>query len=272
VTTASKTTLADWKAEQGRVWGSASWQEIAEHQLFRVHDELVARLAPRPGERWLDLATGTGAVALRAARAGAEVTAQDLAPALIERARSLAAEQGLQVRFDVGDAERLPYPDESFDVVASAHGIVFAVDHAAVARELARVCRPGGRLGVTYWLPNPGLARLMDRVGYTRPEGAGRPRDWARPEYATELLGGDFELEFFEAVCPWTGESGEALWRLFIESDGPARTGVAALEEEEREALHRDWVDYFEGHRKEDGISAPRPYLLVLGRRRGGGM
>jgi SAM-dependent methyltransferase len=261
--------LDAWKAQQAGLWGSASWQNIAEQQLFRVHDELVARLAPRPGERWLDLATGTGAVALRAARAGAEVTAQDLAPALIDTATKLAAREGLQVRFDVGDAERLPYPDASFDVVSSAHGIVFAVDHAAVARELARVCRPGGRLGLTYWLPNPELARLMDRVGYRRPAGAGQPRDWTRPEYVTGLLGGDFELRFVEAICPWTGESGEALWRLFIESDGPAKTGVAALTSAEREALRRDWIEYFEGYRGEDGISAPRPYLLVLGTREG---
>lgn len=87
-------------------------------------DELVARLAPSPGERWLDLATGTGAVALRAARAGAEVTGLDLAPQLIETAKRLAAEEGRRLRFDVGDAERLPYADAYFDVVSSAHGIV----------------------------------------------------------------------------------------------------------------------------------------------------
>jgi SAM-dependent methyltransferase len=260
--------VGNWKAEQARVWGAASWQDIAETELFRVHDELVSRLAPRPGERWLDLATGTGAVALRAARAGAVVTAQDLAPALIETAGRLAAKEGLQIRFDVGDTERLPYPDAGFDVVSSAHGVVFAVDHAAAARELARVCRPGGRIGVTYWRRNPELAALMDRIGYQRPTGAGRPRDWARPEYVTELLGGEFDLEFVEAVCPWTGESGEATWQLLITSDGPAKAGVAALAPGEREALHRDWVEYFEGHRTGCGISAPRPYLIVLGRRK----
>jgi ubiquinone/menaquinone biosynthesis C-methylase UbiE len=170
-----------------------------------VHDALVARLGPRQGDRWLDLATGTGAVALRAARAGAEVTGLDLAPGLIETAKRLATERRLTVRFDTGDVERLPYADASFDVVSSAHGVVFAVDHAAVAAELARVCRPGGRLGLTYWLPNSELQRLMERVGYTRPDGAGRPADWARRDYATGLLGEHFELDFAEAVCPWTG-------------------------------------------------------------------
>jgi SAM-dependent methyltransferase len=163
-----------------------------------------------------------------------------------------------------------PMPNASFDVVASAHGVVFAVDHAAVAQELARVCRPGGRLGLTYWLPNPELQRLMERVGYTRPADADRPSDWARREYATELLGADFELGFVEAVCPWRGESGEALWRLFIRADGPAKAGLATLTTAAREALRRDWIEYFERHRTDGGISAPRPYMIILGRRRGG--
>jgi ubiquinone/menaquinone biosynthesis C-methylase UbiE len=217
--------LTALKADQARIWWSGSWHEIAERQLFPVHDELVARLHPQPGERWLDLATGTGAVALRAARAGAEVTAQDLAAGLIETARRIAAQEALSIDFDVGDAERLDYPDSSFDVVSSAHGVVYAYDHGAVASELARVCRPHGRLGLTYWLPNPELQALLERVGYARPAGADLPSDWVRRDYATELLGDAFELEFAEAVCPWAGESGAAMWRLLIESDGRRAKG-----------------------------------------------
>jgi SAM-dependent methyltransferase len=264
------TALAELKSAQARIWGSASWQQIAERQLYPVHDELVTRLGPRPLERWLDLATGTGAVALRAARAGADVTGQDLAAELIETARHLAAQEGLSIDFDVGDAESLGYRDASFEVVASAHGVVHAYDHQAVAREMARVCRPGGRLGLTYWLPNPELQALMERVGYARPRGADLPSDWVRRDYVTDLLGKDFELGFAEAVCPWTGESGAAMWQLLIESDGPAREGVAGLSAADRAALERDWTDYFERHRTPDGISAPRPYLLILARRRAG--
>jgi hypothetical protein len=137
-----------------------------------------------------------------------------------------------------------------------------------VASELARVCRRAGRLGLTYWLPNPELQALMQRVGYARPHGADLPGDWVRPDYATALLGDHFELEFAEAVCPWTGDSGAAMWHLLIESDGPARAGVAGVSAAERTALERDWIDYFERHRTAEGISAPRPYLLILGRRR----
>jgi SAM-dependent methyltransferase len=262
------TGLTHWKAEQARAWGAAPWQNIAENVLFAVHDELVTRLAPRPGEHWLDLATGTGAVALRAARAGAQVSALDLSSALVHTARRLAAKQALAVRFDIGDAERLPYRDASFDVVSSAHGVVFAADHAAVARELARVCRPGGRLGLTYWQPNPELEHVMNRIGYARPANADNPRDWRQPQYVDGLLGDEFELEFVAATCFWTAESGEAAWRLFTGSDGPAKTGVAALPPAKREALHHDWVDYFERHRADGAVSVPRPYLLILGRRR----
>lgn len=107
----------------------------------------------------------------------------------------------------------------------------------------------------------------MERVGYTRPEGASRPGDWARREYAADLLGDHFDLDFVEAICPWTGESGDALWQLFLRADGPAKAGVAARPHDEREALRRDWVEYFKRHRTEAGITAPRPYLIIHGRR-----
>lgn len=112
--------------------------------------------------------------------------------------------------------------------------MVHAYDHRAVANELARVCRPGGRLGLTYWLPNPKLQALMERVGYARPPGADLPGDWVRRDYAITLLGEAFDLEFAEAVCPWTGESGAAMWQLLIQSDGPARESQASTQRSDR--------------------------------------
>ena len=92
-----------------------------------------------------------------------------------------------------------------------------------MAHELARVCRPGGRLGLSYWQSSPELEQLMDRVGYARPQTADNPRDWRQPRYVSRLLGADFALEFVEAACFWIAESGEAAWRLFIGSDDPPR-------------------------------------------------
>jgi SAM-dependent methyltransferase len=142
-----------------RVVGLGHWQPMAA-RFTPIHDHLVAKLDPRPGERWLDIGTGTGAVALRAARAGARVTAVDIAPRMIETARWLASSERLSIRFEIGDAETLALEDESFDVVASALGVVLAPDHSAAARELARVCRPGGRLGIVAWRIDPELERL----------------------------------------------------------------------------------------------------------------
>jgi SAM-dependent methyltransferase len=264
-------TLDQEARRQAELWGSGQWERLAEG-MADIHDRLVAALDPQPGERLLDVATGTGAVALRAAKAGAEVTAQDLAPRLVDTARRLAAEQGLTIRFDVGDATRLPYGDASFDVVASAHGVAHVPDHRAVARELARVCRPGGRLGLSDWLPDryPEFERMLAPFRPAASPGSPRRDDWGRPQRVRQLLDEAFELEFVEGNSPWTGASGEAIWKTYLDANGVARSWVESLEPERRGQLHTAWVEYFERHRTRYGIRAPRAYLLVVGRRRAG--
>lgn len=236
--------------------------------MGELHDDLVAHLEPRRGERWLDVACGTGAVAARAARAGADVTGCDFAEGLIERARRLAAAEDLEIRFDVADAESLPYEDASFDVVASAVGVIFAPDHAAVARELARVCRPGGRLGLVAWRAAT-LFRSVTAKYQPPPEpGAGDSEDWGREEYAERLLGEAFELAFLSRRMYMRGESGEEVWTLLGESVGVFRALQASLDPARREELHRDFVEHLEAHRDENGIALPGDYLLILGTRR----
>ena len=131
------------KQRQSVMWGKGPYQRITE-TIADIHEAVVERLAPESGDRWLDLACGTGAVAERAAAAGATVTGLDLAPVLIETAKERAAELGLEIEYVVGDVERLALPDASFDKVSSTCGIMFAPDHEAAARELARVTAPGG--------------------------------------------------------------------------------------------------------------------------------
>ena len=141
------------KQKQGVMWGSGPYQNITD-TIPDIHELVIERLAPTRGVRWLDLACGTGAVAERASRAGAQVTGVDLAPALIETARERAAEQGLEIDYRVGDCERLEeLADESFDVVSSTCGVMFAPDHKATARELGRVTKSGGRLGSSTGTP-----------------------------------------------------------------------------------------------------------------------
>src|SRR5918912_2631100 len=128
------------------MWGGADYERIAQ-RFAPVHDELVARLVPAPGERWLDVGTGTGEVALRAARGGAEVTAIDISNELLELAR--AKEDAERVSWELGDAQSLRFDDGAFDVVVSSFAVIFAPDQEAAAHELGRVCRRGGRLGLT---------------------------------------------------------------------------------------------------------------------------
>src|SRR5881397_2630561 len=131
------------KQRQSVMWGNGPFENVAD-TIADIHEVILERIPPRAGERWLDLACGTGAVAERAARAGADVTGVDLAPALIDTARERAAAQGLEIDYRVGDCEHLDeIEDGSFDVVSSTCGVMFAPDHEATARELGRVTKPG---------------------------------------------------------------------------------------------------------------------------------
>jgi SAM-dependent methyltransferase len=258
------------KQRHSVVWGTGPYERISA-TIADLQDELVERLEPRPGLRWLDAATGTGEVAKRAARAGADVVGLDLAPALIETAKREAEAEGLDIQYDVGDAEAMPYEDASFEVVSSSCGVMFAPDHAAVARELARVTRPGGRVGLACWRPEGTLGdmfRVMATYAPPPPEGAGSPFDWGREEHVSELLGDPFELEFVSLESLLVAPSAEDVWQLFSTSYGPTKTLADSLDEDRREALHRDFVDLHAAYEDGDGLRMPRSYLLTLGTRR----
>ena len=183
------------KQRQSAMWGSGPYQRVT-GTIADIHERVVERLDPRPGRRWLDLACGTGAVAERAAARGAEVTGVDLAPALIETARERAAELGLEVDYRVGDCERLELPDASFDVLSSTCGVMFAPDHRATARELARVTRAGGRIALANWTPSGGVARMFAMMAPFQPAPPpSSPFDWGDEERVSALLDERFELE-----------------------------------------------------------------------------
>ena len=259
------------KERQSVVWGSGPYERISEH-LAIAHDHLLRAVEARPGERWLDVATGTGEIAVRAAEVGASVTGVDLAPGLIETARERAREGGVEVALEVGDAERLPYPDAGFDVVSSSFGVMFAPDQRAVAAELARVTRPGGRLALLNWHPSRGVAeffKVMAPYMPPPPEGAGNPFAWGDRDRLSELIGDAFELRYEEGDCPQPGTSAEEVWELFTSAYGPTKALAASLDDERRAALRRGWITYFDQFRNGARVSQPRPYLLVLGTRRG---
>jgi ubiquinone/menaquinone biosynthesis C-methylase UbiE len=256
------------KQRQSAMWGTGPYQRITE-TISDIHELVVDRLAPRRDERWLDLACGTGAVAEHAAARGAAVTGIDLAPELIRTAQERAAERDLEIDYRVGDCERLDVADESFDVISSTCGVMFAPDHAAAAQELARVTRRGGRIALASWTPTGGLARMFGVMApfmATKPPSS--PFAWGDEPHVRDLLGDWFDLDIAEHVSTLTVPSGEYYWELFSTSYGPTVTLAESLGDR-REELHAAWVEFFESNYRSDGeIVHPREYLLVYGVRR----
>jgi ubiquinone/menaquinone biosynthesis C-methylase UbiE len=241
------------------VWSGASYERIAE-TFAPIHDRIVARLASGPGTRLLDVACGTGGVALRAARTGADVVGVDISADQLEKARSAAAEARLAIRFDEGDAQELPYADAEFDAVASAFGIVFAPDHGRAANELARVCRPAGRLALTTWQKDA-WSDVHEQAGRTFPPGAGA-EEWSQEEHVRELLGDAFELELQTGSWRVEADSGEALWELASTSMPPLRAWLAGLDGTARAHAEGVYVEALAS-----GV-LEREYVLILGTRR----
>ena len=259
------------KERQSIMWGIGPYQEITE-TLKDIHSLVIERLDPQPGDQWLDLACGTGAVAELAASRGATVTGIDLAPALIETAKQRADDQGVDIDYQNGDCERLEVEEASFDKLSSTCGIMFSPDHEATARELRRVVKPGGRIALANWTPEGGLGKMFRMMGPflpSPPPGAGSPFEWGREDHVAELLGDAFELEIEEHVSTLKLPTGEDYWVLFSSSYGPTKAAAGALDDDRREEFHQTWVDFFESnYQSGNEIVHPREYLLVLGTRR----
>src|SRR5262245_56166588 len=149
--------LAERKAEMRAMWARGDYARFARETVWELGPVLVEAARISAGQRVLDVATGTGNVAIRAAEAGAQVVASDLTPEHFEAGRREAAKRGLELDWVEADAEALPFADDAFDVVTSSLGAIFAPDHRAVADELVRVCRPGGAIAMINFTPD-GLA------------------------------------------------------------------------------------------------------------------
>ena len=240
-------------------WSGASYERIAE-TFAPIHDRIVEALGIGPGVGFLDVACGTGGVALRAARAGADVTGIDISADQLAKARRAAEAEGLSIRFDEGDCEELPYGDAEFDAVASAFGAIFAPDHERTAAELARVCKPGGRLALTAW-PKDEWSEVNERAGRTLPPGPDA-REWAEEEHVRSLLGAAFDLELQTGEARIEADSGAELWELVSTSMPPLRAWLAEQSDEARAHAERVYLDALAS-----GVLARR-YVLVLGTRR----
>lgn len=263
--------FTELKQRQAAAWSNGRFEDVADN-LRDMHAALVHLLGPQAGERWLDVGCGAGNVAELAAGAGATVTGIDLAPRLIEVAKARAAAGGYEIDYRVGDAEQLDVEDDSFDVVVSSVGLIFAPDHDAAARELARVVRPGGRFAFTAWTPEGSMGGLFKTLGPFQPpppEGAGSPLQWGTEPYVREKLADAFELRIDRRTAHFEDASLDEAWDEFATKFGPAKTLLEHLDPERRAELERAMRDHLRASMQPDGRIVDDPeYLLVSGIRR----
>jgi SAM-dependent methyltransferase len=266
--------VADLKDVHRGVWSAGDYAQVAEHIDLAPPADLLARADVGPGADVLDVATGTGNVALQAAGRGARVVGLDLVPDLLAVARRRAARAGLGVEWVEGDAEDLPFAEERFDRVLSVFGVQFAPRHEVVARELVRVCRPGGLVGLVNWTPQGQIGQVLKLVGGAMPAPpafASPPPLWGSEEHVRALFADEpVELELVHGHNPWLFESAEA-WVAFMETRyGPTVKARERLTAEGRwEELRGDLVDLAESFNEAtDGtLLMQAEYLVVLGRR-----
>ena len=270
-TPASSTAVPDYaaiKQRQQATWASGDFAVVG--TTLQIVGEMLAEAADvRSGEKVLDVAAGNGNATLAAARRFAEVTSTDYVPALLDKGRRRAEAEGLDVRFEVADAEALPYEASSFDVVLSTFGVMFAPDHAAAARELLRVVRPGGRIGMANWTPDGLIGRLFKIVGAHVPPPAGlrSPALWGTEAHLVALFGPHaVDLRVERKVFPFRYRSAAHFVQVFRDLYGPIHKAFAALDANGQAALERDMtalLNEFDigGGR---GLVAPSEYAEVV--------
>lgn len=229
-------------------------------------------LVPQPGERWLDIACGAGNVSELAAGAGARVTGIDISPRLIDVAKQRAQALGYDIGYRVGDAEDLEVPDESFDVAVSSFGLIFAPDHAAVARELRRILVPGGRLAFSAWTPDGTIGDLLRMLGPFQPPpppGAGVPLAWGEEQHVRDELAAGFDLTVERRISRAEEASLDDFWSDFSTNFGPLKLLLENLEPDRRAELEAAARDHYRRFEQPDGrLVDDRAYLLVTGTRR----
>ena len=234
------------------------WQRLNEDNV-NAHGALTALLDPRAGERWLDVGTGGGGLALQLAKRGADVVGVDIADDGLEHARLAAVAEGVSATFEHGDAQALPFEDAAFDGVASAFGVIFAADADRAAGELARVCRSGGRLGLAL-MPLDSRAgetfAVLERYGTELPN----PARWSHD--VEDLLGEAFELEV-ERRDSTAPRPPSLPWEESVRSFAPLRAVVERLDDDGVAALRAELEALDDRYRD----VAPS-YVIALGRRR----
>ncbi len=230
------------KSRQQAIWASGDYAVIGA-TLQIVGELLNEAVDVRALDRVLDVAAGNGNATLAAARRFATVTSTDYVPALLDRGRRRAEGEGFgNVTFEVADVEALPYPDASFDVVVSTFGVMFTPDHARAAAELARVCRPGGRIGLASWTPAGFVGQMLRLVASYVPPAPGvlSPLLWGTADHVRALFPDAAAIAHTTRTFAFRYRSAEHFVEVFRNFYGPAYTAFRALDADRQAALEAD--------------------------------
>lgn len=265
-TTSPPPGLAEAKQRTRASWAAGNFPEVARRALWPVGQRLVQRVGIGRNEDVLDVACGTGNAAIRAAQAGGRVVGVDLTPELFDAGRREAAAAGVSVEWVEGDAEDLPFADESFDVVLSTFGAMFAPRHRVAAAELARVLRPGGRLGLCTWTPEGAQGQIFQAMGSFAPPPPPfmePPLQWGNEEHVRDLFAGtEIDIEFErDTVQAQPFASGEEAFEWGAKNFGPVVLLRPLLEQQGR------WDEFRERLLPFVEANEPAEYLVILGRK-----
>jgi ubiquinone/menaquinone biosynthesis C-methylase UbiE len=259
--------FAALKSRQQVAWASGDYSVIGA-RLQIVGESLCEALDLRSGEKVLDIAAGNGNATLAAARRWAEVTSTDYVPELLERGRERAMANGLAVEFQQADAEALPFKDASFDVVVSTFGVMFTPDQDKAAREMLRVCRPGGRIGMANWTPESFIGQVFKTIGQHIPPmpGVRSPALWGTKARLEEMFGGQASIEATSLMYNFRYRSPEHWLEVFRTWYGPVHKAFEALPEPGKVALEKDFLALIARfNRAKDGtMVVPAEYLEVV--------
>lgn len=260
------------KAKLRATWIAGDFGQIAKFLAAEAED-FIDRLGVKPESTVLDVACGTGNLALPAARLGANVTGVDIAPNLVEQARANAAREGVKAQFDEGDAEALPYESGRFDTVVTMYGAMFAPRPELVATELLRVTKPGGRIAMGNWTPAGFIGQMFKVVGahVTPPAGMPSPLLWGKDDVVRERFGaGASKVETTPRIVkfafPFSPAEVVEHFRVYY---GPTNKAFGSLDENKQAALRKDLEELWTNHNQmTDGTtSVAAEYLEVVATR-----